>query len=59
VPYNNTPTAPPSSVTDEIGALARHDKGCERLMTVPGIGPLVSLIATRQPATSGGASPEI
>jgi transposase len=29
-------------LSDEIGALARHDKGCERLMTVPGIGPLIS-----------------
>ena len=29
-------------LSDEIGALARHDKGCERLMTVPGIGPIIS-----------------
>jgi transposase len=29
-------------LSDEIGALARQDKGCERLMTVPGIGPLIS-----------------
>jgi transposase len=26
----------------EIDALAHHDKGCERLMTVPGIGPIIS-----------------
>jgi len=26
----------------EIEALARQDKGCERLMTVPGIGPIIS-----------------
>jgi len=26
----------------EIGALAQQDKGCERLMTVPGIGPIIS-----------------
>src|SRR5207247_3898668 len=25
-----------------IEALARQDKGCERLMTVPGIGPIIS-----------------
>src|SRR5947209_3364204 len=30
------------ALSDEIGALARHDKGCERLMTVPGIGPIIS-----------------
>jgi transposase len=29
-------------LSDEIGALARQDKGCERLMTVPGIGPIIS-----------------
>ena len=26
----------------EIGALARADSGCERLMSVPGIGPIIS-----------------
>ena len=29
-------------LSGEIDALARHDKGCERLMTVPGIGPIIS-----------------
>jgi transposase len=29
-------------LSDEIGALARQDKACERLMTVPGIGPILS-----------------
>ena len=29
-------------LSDEIGAIAGHDKGCERLMTVPGIGPIIS-----------------
>jgi transposase len=29
-------------LSDEIGALARQDQGCARLMTVPGIGPLIS-----------------
>jgi transposase len=30
------------NLSDEIAALARQDKGCERLMTVPGIGPIIS-----------------
>src|SRR5439155_21696027 len=30
------------SVTDEIEALARGDEGCGRLMTVPGIGPIIA-----------------
>src|SRR5262249_15663897 len=29
-------------LSSEIEALARRDKGCERLMTVPGIGPIIS-----------------
>ncbi len=29
-------------VTDEIEALARADEGCQRLITVPGIGPIIS-----------------
>jgi transposase len=29
-------------VSAEIGALARSDAGCERLMSVPGIGPIIS-----------------
>src|SRR5215471_11080351 len=29
-------------LTDEIEILARRDAGCERLMTVPGIGPIIS-----------------
>src|SRR4249919_861702 len=29
-------------LTDEIEALARADEGCQRLITVPGIGPLIS-----------------
>ncbi len=29
-------------LSDEIEAIARHDAGCERLMTVPGIGPIIS-----------------
>ena len=30
------------AVSDEIEALARQDQACERLMTVPGIGPIIS-----------------
>jgi transposase len=30
------------ALSDEITTLARQDKGCERLMTVPGIGPIIS-----------------
>ncbi|MGY4282670.1 transposase [Bradyrhizobium sp. LM2.7] len=29
-------------LSSEIETLARQDKACERLMTVPGIGPLIS-----------------
>src|ERR671919_1905045 len=29
-------------LSSEIEGLARQDKGCERLMTVPGIGPIIS-----------------
>ena len=29
-------------LSGEIGAIARRDAGCERLMTVPGIGPIIS-----------------
>ena len=29
-------------LSDEIAALARQDVGCERLMSVPGIGPIIS-----------------
>jgi transposase len=30
------------NLSSEIAALACQDKGCERLMTIPGIGPLIS-----------------
>jgi transposase len=30
------------ALSDEIGAIARQDIGCERLMSVPGIGPIIS-----------------
>src|SRR5206468_6887907 len=28
--------------SSEIEAIARHDSGCDRLMSVPGIGPIIS-----------------
>ena len=31
-----------ADLSSEIEALARQDKGCARLMTVPGIGPVIS-----------------
>ena len=31
-----------NALSDEIMTLARQDKGCERLMTIPGIGPIIS-----------------
>jgi transposase len=31
-----------AGLSDEIEALARRDAGCERLMSVPGVGPIVS-----------------
>lgn len=30
------------TLSDEIAAIAHHDAGCERLMSVPGIGPTIS-----------------
>jgi transposase len=29
-------------LSNEIEAIARQDAGCERLMSVPGIGPMIS-----------------
>ena len=29
-------------LSSEIEVLARQDKGCERLMTMPGIGPIIA-----------------
>jgi len=31
-----------NSLSDEIEAIARQDAGCERLMSVPGVGPMIS-----------------
>jgi transposase len=30
------------SLSSEINAIARQDAGCERLMSVPGVGPIIS-----------------
>ena len=30
------------ALSDEVGAIARQDTGCERLMSVPGIGPIIA-----------------
>ena len=30
------------SVTDEIEAVAKHDRSCQQLMSVPGIGPIIA-----------------
>jgi transposase len=38
-------------ISDEIGALAQEDAPCKRLMTIPGIGPLISSATV---ATIGG-----
>ena len=38
-------------LSSEIEAIARQDKGCERLMSVPGIGPVISSAATYVPPT--------
>ena len=32
-------------LSSEIGAVARQDAGCERLMSVPGIGVVTALVA--------------
>ena len=31
-----------ASVSSEIGALAKQDASCQRLMSIPGVGPIVS-----------------
>src|SRR5499426_427301 len=46
------------NLSGEIAALACQDKGCERLMTIPGIGPLISTaivaaIGTGDPFSKG------
>jgi transposase len=48
-------------LSGEIERLARQDKGCERLMTVPGIGPIISsamvaAIGTAMPSRKAATS---
>ena len=45
------------AVTDEIKTLAKSDDSCRRVMTVPGIGPIISS-AMVAAIGSGGHSPE-
>ncbi len=40
-------------LSDEIEAIARQDAGCERLMSVPGIGPMVAAIGSGDAFTKG------
>jgi hypothetical protein len=49
-------------LSSEIEVLARGDAGCERLMSVPGIGPIissamVSAIGTGDATSEGGVAP--
>jgi transposase len=41
------------SVTSEIQSLAEADSGCERLMTIPGIGPIISSATVAAIGTGG------
>jgi transposase len=43
-------------LSDEIEALARDDAGCERLMSVPGIGPIISSAMVAAIGTGDGFS---
>ena len=44
------------ALSDEIEALARQDAGCERLMSVPGIGPIISSAMVAAIGTGDGFS---
>jgi transposase len=44
------------ALSDEIGALARSEAGCERLMSVPGIGPIISTAMVAAIGTGDGFS---
>jgi transposase len=37
-----------ASLSGEIETIARQDAGCDRLMTVPGIGPIISSAVVAQ-----------
>ena len=43
-------------LSGEITALARHDNGCERLMSVPGVGPIISSAMVAAIGTGDGFS---
>ena len=42
------------ALSGEIEAIARHDLGCERLMSVPGIGPIISSATVAAIGTGDG-----
>jgi transposase len=44
------------SLSDEITGLARRDAGCERLMSIPGIGPIISSATVAAIGTGDGFS---
>ena len=44
------------SLSNEIEAIARQDAGCERLMSVPGIGPITSSAMVAAIRSGGGRS---
>jgi len=44
------------NLSDEIEAVARQDAGCERLMSVPGIGPIISSAMVAAIGTGDGFS---
>jgi transposase len=48
-----------ASVSTEIEVLAKQDESCQRLMSIPGVGPIISSAvvasgATRQRVPEGG-----
>jgi transposase len=44
-------------ITSEIETLARQDRHCERLMTVPGIGPIISSAMVAAIGTGANSNP--
>jgi len=44
------------SLSAEIGQIAQHDAGCDRLMSVPGIGPIISSAMVAAIGTGDGFS---
>jgi len=42
------------ALTDEIGTLAKHDPHCQRIMSVPGVGPIISSATVAAIGTGDG-----